>query len=127
VTDFTPELQVYQGGSLTTGTSYSHNEVIDGSSTKTNSASNVPVDCGTTDNKFSSGTLMFNTPSLNNQGGHLIYNTGATTSSAAAFNSITTWKMSGGGAIEGINFKQNVTDGTFSTVSKLEFVGIKEI
>ena len=48
VTNFTPEMQVYQGGSLTTGTSYSHNEVINGSSAKTNGASNVPVECGTT-------------------------------------------------------------------------------
>ena len=126
-TNFTPEMQVYQGGSLTTGTSYSHNEVINGSSAKTNGASNVPVECGTTGNDFSTGTLMFNTGNLNNQGGNLIYKTGATTSSTAADNSTTTWKMSGGGALEGINFKNNVTDGTFGTTSKLEFIGIKEI
>ena len=127
VTNFTPEMQVYQGGSLTTGTSYSHNEVINGSSAKTNGASNVPVECGTTGNDFSTGTLMFNTGNLNNQGGNLIYKTGLTTNSTAADNSMTTWKMSGGNLIEGINFKQNVTDGTFGTTSKLEFVGIKEI
>ena len=126
-TNFTPEMQVYQGGSLTTGTSYSYNEVINGSSAKTNGASNVPVECGTTGNDFSTGTLMFNTGNLNNQGGNLIYKTGATTSSTAADNSTTTWKMSGGGALEGINFKNNVTDGTFGTTSKLEFIGIKEI
>ena len=95
-TNFTPEMQVYQGGSLTTGGSYSHNEVINGSSSKTNGASNVPVECGTTGNDFSTGTLMFNTGNLNNQGGNLIYKTGVTTNSNAADNSTTTWKMSGG-------------------------------
>ena len=126
-TNFTPEMQVYQGGSLTTDGSYSHNEVINGSSAKTNGSSNVPVECGTTANDFSTGTLMFNTANLNNQGGNLIYQTGKTTDSTAADNSTTTWKMSGGNVIQGINFKNNVTDGTFGTTSKLEFVGIKEI
>ena len=70
---------------------------------------------------------MFNTANLNNQGGNLIYQTGKTTDSTAADNSTTTWKMSGGNVIQGINFKNNVTDGTFGTTSKLEFVGIKEI
>ena len=127
---FVPVITIYEDGAEITA-NYGFSETIDGGAiSKTNTATEIPVDANTTGNNNCAGrvTIFPHTDSANILSCAYTILAGTTTSAPDAF--CTVWGQHDGGSnrVSGIKFEQ--TGGgtpTFSDESHLEIWGIKEI